>query len=167
MNILFGGWIVKFVGLSSKLDLDRIRINNGEILILGENFYGEDIFLLHVRSVNEITNFWVALYSYSGTIPSIIVGDEDNYMTIGYNQKVTVINLPVKRNEIDIELPHNFIFSRYLGKKLVVIYEVGILIFDENYKEVLNQPTDIIESFEFIENKLICNTSSGTHKVSL
>lgn len=166
MNLLFGNWIIKMVGNISKSDLDRILIHNNIVISLGEDSYWENIFLLDIGSVNDNSRLLIPVFSESSIEPSILINN-NNQLIVGFNKKISLIDLDMQQVIIEKELPHNFIFAKYIGDKLVVIFEIGIVILNSNYQEIFNRPTDVIEKFEFLGNQILYKTCLGTEEVNM
>lgn len=165
MNLLFGNWILKMVGNISKSDLDRILTHNNIVISLGEDSYWENIFLLDIDSVNNSSRLLVSVFSGSSIEPSIMINY--NQLIVGFNKKIALIDLDMQQVIIEKELPHNFIYAKYIGDKLVVIFEIGIVILNSKYQEIFNRPTDVIEKFEFLGNQILYKTCLGTEEVNI
>ena len=165
MNLLFGNCILKMVGNISKSELDRILIHNNIVISLGEDSYWENIFLLDIHSVNDNSRLLVPVFSESSIEPSIMINN--NQLIVVFNKNIAFIDLDTQQVIIEKELPHNFIYAKYIGDKLVVIFEIGIVILNSKYQEIFNRPTDVIEKFEFLGNQILCKTCLGTEKVNI
>lgn len=166
MNLLFNNWIIKMVGNISKSDLDRILTHDNIVLSLGEDSYWEKIFFLNIDSVIDNSRVLVPVF-FGGSIEPSIMINGNNQLLIGFNRKIVLIDLDMQQVIIEKELPHNFIYAKYVGDKLVVIFEIGIVIFNSKYQEIYNQPTDVIEKFEFLGNRIIYKTCLGTEEVNM
>lgn len=161
MNLLFGNWIIKIIGKASKSDLDRILIRNSVAIILGDESYWEEIFLLYVSSTDGTSQFWIAVYSESSTTPSVIYREGGDCIVIGYNHEIAVIDLNIPEIIIEKQLHGYFHYAKYIENMLIILSEVCILILNNEYQEIFNQPTDVIESFKFSDKLLEYKTHSG------
>ena len=167
MNLLIGNWIIKLVGKISKNDIDRVISRNAAVIAVGEDSYWEEVFLLFVNSTNGVSQFCIVLYSETNVIPYIVCHDSKERLIIGYNHKLAVIDLISTKIIMEKELDGIFCYAKHIDDILIVLSEIGIFILDSEYRELLNQPTDIIESFEFSGNLLLCKTYSGTHTINI
>ena len=93
MNVLLSNWVVKIMGKASKNDLDRILSRTAIVIVLGEESYWEEIYLLNVSSTCGAPSFYIAVYSERSTTPSILCHKERAILTIGYNHELAVIDL--------------------------------------------------------------------------
>jgi len=142
-------------------------IRDIKIITVGEESYWEEISLLFVNSTNGDSNFWIAVYSENNINPNIVCHVNRDRLVIGFNQKLAIIDMNIPKILIEKELYGNFQFAKYTENMLLVLSEIGIFILDNENHEIFNQPTDVIESFMFSDNLLICKTHSGTHEVDI
>lgn len=168
MNLQINNWIITLTEKSSKSDLERIAKNNSNIIItLGEDSNWEEIFLLSVHSTNGSFRFLIAIFSESIINPSIITNDDNGYITLGFNKKISVIDLNAQKIIFEKEFSGVFVYGKYNNGRLFIISEIEILVLNKDFEELLLIPTDVIESFEFIDNFLIYKTHSGIQKIDI
>ena len=142
-------------------------IRDIKIITVGEESYWEEISLLFVNSTNGDSKFWIAVYSENNINPNIVCHVNRDRLVIGFNQKLAIIDMNIPKILIEKELYGNFQFAKYTENMLLVLSEISIFILDNENHEIFNQPTDVIESFMFSDNLLICKTHSGTHEVDI
>jgi len=164
---MLGNWIIKMNGKILKEDLDRMLSGNGTVIVLGENFYWEEIFLLSVNSTCGASEFWIAIYSGSSINPSIYSYEARERLIIGYNHDVAIVDLCTHKVIFEKELCTSFYFAKYIGSLLVVISEIDVFIISDDNKEIFHQSSEIIESFKFSESLLMYTTNLGEQTIDL
>ena len=169
MRVLIGDYIVKQAGAISKHDLDKLRAcNPGAVIIeLGDDSDWNEMILWSVSSDSH--KFWIAIYSrYPDNPPAIVSTGDDNLLLFFYGDRLAAINL----SEAEVRFEHRADMIIYEVKKynntLVAVSELDVVQLQTNGDVLAHHSLDdVLESYEFKENSIICKTMSSCREYPL
>jgi len=167
VNVIFDNWVIRLVGKVSKYDLKKIFENNETAILLGDDTYWTEAFLLCVKSFTNDVEFLVAVCSDIVLEPSIISHKKNDLLIIGFNNDIVAIDLNIAKVASSKQLGSPFYFAKFIENRIIVITEIGVFALTDELKEIFYQPTNLVESFRFMENELIIITESEARTIDI
>jgi hypothetical protein len=167
MNVFIGNWVVSYKGLVSTQDLRRVQESNVSVVKLEETSYWDSIHLVEVQKCDAETQLFLAIHSVSTKYPYIIAGGADGVITVATERIIVFIDINAAKVLKEIALASVFFFAKWQNEKLIIITEVGIIMYDNSFNMIQNICTDVIERFQFDGNTLTYAMSSKMCKIKL
>lgn len=156
MYITIGQSSLQLFKKSSKKELlDFLNHEVKDNIILGLDAREEIDFYVITLSNNDIDFWGIGIISDSPFELTILIL-ENNRFLLGYNSKVTCIN--IDKQKIEFEIPLFTIFYRFIFleklNKILIFHEIGVLQIDEKGKIIWEIDTDIITNYKIEDNIL-------------
>ena len=139
------------------------RLETCEQILLGE----EDEYTNEYFQVARPACFIGICSGGHGLKPSGFFDYRDDAAWIGYNSKITKVNLSSLCKEFTVELDHlfyTFLDQSYAGS-IIAVYELGLIRIGSQGETIWNHSTDVITEFADEGNLISLQTDSGAHKI--
>ena len=170
LEILYGDYMMRFQKIDSKNEMKEAltRCSNGFLELIEPEYhcaYG----ILRYRLFGEKGWFGVGIYSTSQSFPPQVVAScNDNGLLILYDKYVSLFDMYKGEVSFNHESESIVYFAKYHKNTIVVIAELSATQLNMN-GDVLTTCIfdDILESFSFENDKLVCRTMSGSTQYNL
>ena len=168
LNVCFNEYSIRYYAVDSKRELDSIfaQFYKENIVLAAQNL-GKEVFLVSV-SKNGHNNYWGIgiLTVFSGLEPSIIPVPSSDYVIVGYDFNICLLDLNQKLIVFDYQLDSPFVFARVYSDGILVLSEMSVCVLGMDGSLRRSECfDDILEEYHFESDSLIFQTSSGMRKI--
>jgi len=170
MVMILGEYKIMMHRVDSKSEMNQCleKCKEGYIKLIEPECHSEYIFITFQHH-NKKELFGMGVYStHLYFLPAIIIGHNENELIIVHNEYITSFNMIEKNILYNFKMDTIIFHAKHYKDKLVVISELNVVLLnrDGNISN-MHVLDDVLESFEFRQDLLICQTSSNIVSIEI
>lgn len=168
--MLVGDYKIRIFNLDSKNEMKQAltRFKNG-YYELSEPEYHCKYYILSYQLYSDKEWFGIGIYSDDSSFqPTIVSHYSDNALLLIYNKHVTLLSLCDGKICFDYTSDSTVYFSKYFYDTIVAVSELSVVQLKLNGDIlVVHTLDDVLESFNFEQEDLVCQTMNGCTRYPL